>query len=575
MTFQYSVPEDHPLREFKNFAQVLWSYLNLPPLTPCQIEVCEWMQHGPKRSQTWGFRGIGKSYLCSGYAAHALFLNPDEKILVLSASKERADQFVKFTRQLIENVPILQHLIPDRNLGDRDSSIAFDVAGAVDSHVPSVKALGMTGQITGSRATILIMDDVEVPSNSGTPVQRAKLSEAVKEADAVLLPESAELGVFPRIRVLGTPQSMETVYLQLEERGYVPRIWPIQVPDAPTYLGYRGNLAPSIQSLVDAGEEAGTPTEPSRFHREDIAERRLSYGALSFALQFMLSTALSDAEKYPLKTKDIIFSDFSPERAREVYVHSNHPQFRMPNAENVGMQGDGFYVEADAIGDWKPFDRTIVAVDPSGRGKDETAIASGSMLGGQIFAHRVMGTMQGYAPATLEMIAEEAKRVKATCVVVESNYGDGMFTQLLRPVLQRIYPCPIEEVKVQGNKEGRIIDTLGPVLESHKLIMNASIPASDKIPHSGDVDSELRTRDRQLFYQLTHLTPDKGCLAHDDRLDVLALMVAQFTQYMSLDANAEMRAREEAAQMAFEDKGIVTETSDSWISYAEPGTTFI
>lgn len=533
------------------------------------------MQHGPKRNQTWGFRGIGKSYLCSAYAAFCLWVNPDEKILVISASKERADQFVQFTRRLIEDVPILQHLRPDPRRGDRDSSVSFDVGVCTPAHSPSVRAVGITGMLAGSRASLIIMDDVEIPANSATPVQREKLAEAVKECDAVLLPANAALRVDPKVRVLGTPQSMETVYLQLEERGYCPRIWPIQTPDEATLLGYRGNLAPSVAALIDSGAAPGTPTEPSRFHIDDIAERRISYGALSFALQFMLSTALSDAEKYPLKTKDLIFASFPTDRAKEVYVHSNHPQYRLKHHDNVGMQGDGFFGVAQEIGEFQPFERTIVSVDPSGTGKDETSIVSGSMLAGQIFVHRIFGTLEGYAESTLMAIAEEARRVKATKVLIESNFGDGMFSQLLKPVLQRVYPCAIEEVKHTTMKEVRIIDTLAPVMGLHKLVMHDSIPTLDKVPHDGDRDSDRRTRDRQVFHQMTHLTADKGCLAHDDRLDCLAQLVAHFQPFMALDAMSEQRARELEAQRAFEDRGIVRQEEDSWLSYAEPGSTTI
>jgi hypothetical protein len=573
MSNKTTLPEGHPLLRFSNFAEVCWDHLNLPALTPVQIDICDWLQYGPKRSQTHAFRGVGKSYLCSAYAVWSLFLNLDEKVLVVSASKVRADEFVRFCRRLIEDIPMLQHMIPDRLDGDRDSTISFDVRGAVTSHVPSLKSIGMTGQITGSRGSLIILDDIEVVSNSSTPSQREKLSTTAMEVDAVILPESVAMGVDPRIRVLGTPQSMETVYHQLTERGYVPRVWPIQIPNEETVLGYRGALAPMVQDMIDSGAPEGTPTEPSRFHIADIAERRMSYGSMNFALQFLLSTALSDAEKYPLKVKDLIFASFTPERAKEVYVHSNHPQFKLKGAENVGMQGDGFYMAADAIGEWKTFDRTVVAVDPSGRGKDETAIISGSMLGGQAFIHRVQGTLDGYGIKTLEAVAHEARRVKATLVIVEDNFGDGMWANLLRPVMRRIYPCTIEDVKVKGNKEMRIIDTLAPAFEAHKVVMHDAIPNSDRVPHTGDLDSELRSRDRQLFYQATHLTAERGCLAHDDRLDCLALLVSHFAEYMNLDADAEMRAREEEAYRAFEDKGIIIETTDSWIAYGDPGTT--
>jgi len=535
--------EEHPFRLFRNFAQAIWKHLGLPPLTPVQKEICDWLQFGPKRSQTWGFRGVGKSYITSAYCLWLLWFNPEEVILVVSASKDRADAFVQFTRRLIGEVDFLQHLTPDRNRGDRDSNVSFDVGACTPKHSPSVKAIGITGQIAGSRASTIVMDDVEVPANSGTPAQRENLSEAVKEVDAVLLPKDERVNVDPKVRVLGTPQSMETVYLQLEERGYVPRIWPIRVPDEETLIGYRGNLAPSVQKMIADGEAPGAPVEPSRFHVDDIEERRISYGALGFALQFMLSTALADAEKYPLKTKDIIFAPFEVKRAREVYVHSCQRKYKMVDADNVGMQGDGFYNAADTIGDWVPFQKTILSVDPSGRGKDETAVISGSIYSGQIFVHRCLGMLSGYAESTLEAIALEAKRVSAQRIVVEANFGDGMFLQLLRPALNRIYPCTVEEVKHSTVKERRIIDTLSPILEAHKLVMHESLPKSDRVAH--DADSETRARDRQLFYQLTHLTDERGCLAHDDRLDCLAMLVAHFSDSIALDARSEERARNE------------------------------
>jgi len=537
------VPPDSPLRTFKIFAELVWKLLGLPPLTPRQKEICDWLQYGPKRNQTWAFRGVGKSYLCSAYVCWLFLLNPEEKVLVISASKERADQFVQFTRRLINEMPILKHLKPNRQRGDRDSSVSFDV-GACEhgAHSPSMRAVGITGAIVGSRASTIVLDDVEAPSNSATPVQREKLSEAVKEVDAVLLPEDEALGVNPKVRILGTPQSMETVYLQLAERGYEARIWPVQLPDEDTLLGYRGRLAPSIQKMIDDGEPDGTPTEPTRFDSEDIRQRRLSYGTLSFALQFMLSTALSDAEKYPLKIRDLMFAPFSVDQVREIYVHSNHPQFKLPHCENPGMHGDGFYQPGETIGEVVKLSNTIVVVDPSGRGKDETAVISMSLESGTVFVHRVFGTLEGYEDATLQAIADEAKRVKAHTVVTEANYGGGMFARLLQPYLKRTFPCGIEEIKQTSVKEKRIIDTLSPVFERHKIVFHESIPKSDVLPYKED--SVTRARDRQLFYQMTHLTEERGCLAHDDRIDCLAIGVAHFTDMLGLDSREESRNRE-------------------------------
>lgn len=549
----------------------MWRHLNLPPLTPVQRDICEWLQYGPKRSQTWAFRGAGKSYLTAGYALWLLYNNPEEVILVISASKDRADAFVQFTKRLIYEWPLLSHLKPNPLRGDRNSSVQYDVGACTPKQSPSVKAIGITGQMAGSRGSTIIMDDVEVPANSGTPQQREKLREAVKEVDAILLPASEATRVDPKVRVLGTPQSMETVYLQLEEAGYVPRVWPIKLPDTATLLGYRGALAPSLQKRLDDGEAPGEPSEPSRFNVVDVEERRISYGALGFALQFMLSTALADSEKYPLKLKDLIVGDFTIDKAREYYVHSNHPQFRLNDVDNVGITGDGFYQPADSVGEWTVFEETVLVVDPSGRGKDETAIAVGSRLAGNIFLHNIIGSLDGYGEDVLTMIALEAKRVKAHKIIVEANFGDGMFSNLLIPVLRKIYPCAVEEVKTSTVKERRMIDTLSPVMEAHRLIVHRNVIDRDKIPHTGD--SDTRSRDRMLFYQMTHLTDERGCLAHDDRLDALALMVAHFAPSIALDAKEEARLRAELRMKDWEDSLFSNDAPEpSWLdTFRIPG----
>lgn len=563
-----TIPEDHPVNEFVNFCHVVWNHLGLPGLTTIQKDIAEYIQHGPKRLQIQAFRGVGKSYVCSAYVCWLLLLNPEEKILVISASKERADSFVRFTRRLIDEMPVLNHLIPDRSRGDRDSSLSFDVGCAeAGAHSPSVRSAGITGSITGSRASTIILDDVEIPNNSFTPSMRAKLIQNLTEVDAILLPEDIELQVDPKVRVLGTPQSQDTVYAKLEEGGYVKRVWPVEIPEEHTRLGYGNALAPIVEQKISDGAKPGDPVDPERFDIRDIGERKLSFGTLGFALQFMLSTALSDDEKFPLKTRDAMVAAFPTEKAKEVYVWSNARQYELEE-ENVGLSNDGWFKAADEIGSWTPFENTIVAVDPSAKGKDETAIISASVLAGQVFIHRVFGSLEGYENSTLEAIALEAKRVKANKVVVESNFGGGMFSQLLRPVLNRIYPCNIEEIRNSTSKERRIIDTLAPVLESHKLIFHEDVLRSDNVSHQGD--SLERSRDRRLFYQMTHLNEDRGCLAHDDRVDCLALAVGHFVNSMLLDAEAERRFRAEQSWDALAD--MYDEPGNlSWIATTNTG----
>ena len=189
---------DARIQDFRNFLFLTWEHLNLPSPTPIQYDIADYIQNGPKRLCVQAFRGVGKSWSTSAFVCHQLLLDPTKNILVVSASKQRADDFSTFTLRLIEEMPILQHLRPHDN--QRNSKIAFDVGPAPASHAPSVTSRGITGQITGARADLIVADDVESLNNSMTQTMRDKLAESVKEFDAVLKPDG-------RVAYLGTPQT--------------------------------------------------------------------------------------------------------------------------------------------------------------------------------------------------------------------------------------------------------------------------------------------------------------------------------------------------------------------------------
>lgn len=155
--------------------------------------------------------------------------------------------------------------------------------------------MGITGQLAGSRADIIIADDIEVPNNSMTQGQPDKLSEAVKEFDAILKPDG-------RIVYLGTPQNQESLYNKLLDRGYILRVWPARYPTGDQMVGYGQQLAPIITNSMAADDTLVVqPTDPLRFSDFDLLEREASYGRSGFALQFIFDTRLSDAQRYPLK----------------------------------------------------------------------------------------------------------------------------------------------------------------------------------------------------------------------------------------------------------------------------------
>ena len=168
---------------FSNFLRYTWYHLGLPEPTDAQIHFCDYLQYRDDHTIINAFRGIGKSWITSAFVVWKLWLNIELKILVVSASKERADSFSIFTKRLISELPILHELIPN---GERQSNKSFDVGGVAPAHAPSVKSAGITGQITGSRADIIIADDVEVIDNSNTEDAREKLIAKCKDFVSIL-----------------------------------------------------------------------------------------------------------------------------------------------------------------------------------------------------------------------------------------------------------------------------------------------------------------------------------------------------------------------------------------------------
>lgn len=483
------------------------------------------------------FRGVGKSFVTGAYVVWLLWRDPQHKIMVVSASKDRADAFSIFVKRLIEDMPGLEHLKPRPE--QRSSNVSFDVGPATTDQSPSVKSVGISGQLTGSRAGTIVADDIEVMNNSQTVVQREKLSERIKEFDAVLVPGG-------QIVYLGTPQSFESVYAHLPERGYSIRIWPARYPKDQQHREQYGDfLAPFIAEPFDADPGiAWTPVEPRRFHEADLIEREASYGRSGFMLQFMLDTTLSDADRYPLKLSDLIVTDVDREVAPVRIVWSSAPELSIPEIPIVGFTGDRLYRPMHVSKEVEEFEGAVMTIDPSGRGADSTGFAVTKMLRSMIYLRRAGGLDGGYDLKTLETIANIARAEKVHLIKVEKNFGDGMFTALLQPVLNRIYPCNVEEVHSVGQKERRIIDTLEPVLNSHRLVVDAAVLKAD----------QKAVENRQVFYQLTRITRDRGALRHDDALEAVSMGVAHWTAYLSRCVeDEEARHQEEQLMKQYEE----------------------
>lgn len=515
---------DKAKKNFWAFVYIVWKSIGLPNPTPIQIDIAQFLQNPPSdRVIIQGFRGVAKSFLTCAYAVWRLWSDRDLKVLIISASSDRADANARFIKSIINTLPFLEDMKASKE--QLDTQNLFSVGGAKADISPSVKSVGITGQITGTRADLLISDDVEVPKNSGTQLQRDKLAEAVKEYDAILKPNG-------QIIYLGTPQNEASLYNTLQNRGYVTRIWTVLYPETQAERdSYGDTLAPFIADRYDSDPEkyAGRPTDPDRFDEIEIAKRKLSYGRAGFALQFMLNTNLSDYEKYPLKVSDLIVEDLDMHETSTKWAWANGAQQRIPDIPCVAMKGDMYYAPLSRSPETMPYTGTVMAIDPSGRGKDESSYAIVKCLNGYLFLMDVGGFEEGYSDLTLTKMAQLAKFWEVNEVVVEANFGDGMFTKVMTPIFTKIHPCVITEVKNTKQKELRIIDTLEPVLMRHKLIVNKSVIENDYRRYETN-------QAYSLIYQMTRICRDKNAIAHDDRLDAITMAVAYWLENMDIDS---------------------------------------
>lgn len=515
------------VNDFPTYLDYVYSHINLPPMTPLQSRIATIMGGHDERMILEAARGTGKSFIGAIYSTWRLLRDPDEKILIVSAAAPKAIEIATFVRGLFERVPLLAHLKPDGT--GRDSVLAFDVAGVEAAIAPSVAVAGIGGQLTGRRATFILSDDVEVPANSGTELQREQLLQKVQEYESLLVPDKPS-----KVYFLGTPQSMESIYNKLPYRCV---ILPARVPEDETV--YEGKLDPWI---MEQGP-AGSPTDKVRFPDSVLVQRQAGMGLANFQLQFMLDTTLTDANRFPLKFKDLIVMPLDKKEGPAVVTYSGSITNQIDNITNIGFTGDRFHSPLRISDEWAPWDKVAMFIDPAGSGEDEISYSIIAVLNGNLFLLDWGGSHMGFSQESLMDLALKAAEYKVNEVVPEKNWGNGMFTELFRKVLSSVYSCHIvDDFRVSGQKELRIINNVEPLVTNHQLIVNETRLREEMLWVEENPSDRLQY---SLMYQYSHLTRDKQSLVHDDRLDAVALGCQYFADMVIVNAEVMLERMKE------------------------------
>ena len=184
---------------------------------------------------------------------------------MVSAPKDKVAEVTVFLKRLLEETPCLARLRP-KSPTARWAESLWDLDCPTDV-APSMKALGIDSQLTGSRADLIILDDIETPENSSSAPNRAKLvGRVTTESESILKSESGrcdayeDLKIPKRVVVLGTPQTRDSIYNTMAvEHGYASFVWPARYPANPT----QQQIGPADCRRLRAGHRAGNTNRPA------------------------------------------------------------------------------------------------------------------------------------------------------------------------------------------------------------------------------------------------------------------------------------------------------------------------
>ncbi len=546
---------------FAIFLRDMMAVLGFVP-TWMQYDIGNYLQHGPDDLMVQAQRGEAKSTITAIFAVWSLIHDPKHRVLVVSAGERQANEIATLIQRFIMTVPALECLRPDKNAGDRTAVDAFDIHYSLKGldKSPSVACIGITGNLPGKRADLLIADDIESPKNSMTAANRELLLTLSLEFSAIA---TGRPGVPPRIVYLGTPQTSESIYNTLPGRGFAVRIWPGRYPTPAEVPHYGPHLAPSIKNRMEADPslqfgggalgDMGKPTDPTLFDEDTLQRKQKDRGLSSFKLNYMLSTRLMDAMRFPLKPDQLVVLPGSPTTRLPLTITRGYGG----NATRTfASSGFAFNMMAphEVSQETAEVQGVHMQVDPAGGGAngDETGYAITAFLNGNVYVFAVGGVPGGYDFDTLDKLAELAVRWKVNTISIEKNMGYGAFAAVWLPLLRKKWQGAIREEFVTGQKETRIIGTLEPIMGRGSLVFFDSLVEDDdeqtqRYAHSG------HRQTYSLFFQMAKLTKDRRSLKHEDRLDALEGSVRHWVQQLALDQHKAIEQKEKREWKAWFD----------------------
>lgn len=451
-----------------NFAVfvALWNRLQGQGTPTVHFRIALWLEEqwrGPRRrSLLMAFRSCGKSTLVGLFCAWLLWRNPDLRILVLAADLALARKMVRNVKRIIERHPLTAKLKPDR--ADQWGGDRFTVRRTLELRDPSMLAKSITTNITGTRADVVICDDVEVPKTCDTAWKREEMRERLLELDYILVPGGAQLYV-------GTPHSWFTLYADEPRRD--------SGEDREFLHGFERLVIPVWNETHDS-------VWPERFSRETIEATAVRTGPAHFSSQ-MLCRPVSISE-----------GRLDPDA---LGLYDDELSYCESGCKPVLSLGGRKLVSASCF--WDP------AYGREGGDRSIVAVVYCDADGGYFLHHVAVIAVDPRLPEDpasqqCRQVARLARRFHLPSVALESN-GLGKFLPgLLRKALgEEGVMCPVRELTSRRPKQVRILEAFDAILAARALHVHRSV---------------LQT---PFIEEMREWQPGKNG-GHDDALDAVA-----------------------------------------------------
>ena len=438
-----------PRIPFVEFIQV-WNDLMRLEVPEVHRRMAAWLEAGRLDSQArlllLAFRGAGKSTIVGLYCAWLLATDPSLRILVLAADLALARKMVRNVKRIVERHPLTAHLRP-KDI-DQWGAEQFTVMRDVEFRDPSMLARGITGNFTGTRADIVICDDVEVPRTSETADKRERLREKLLEIDFVLVPGGQQL-------YIGTPHSARSLYRAEADKA--------DDADRPFLYGFERLEIP----LLDA---RGVSAWPERFTPAAIDTLRAKAGPFKFASQAQLECV------------DLTEARLDPSKLR---VYDDELVTREANGLFTLTLGGRRLVSASCW--WDP------SLGRPDRGDASVVAVVFASEDGFYWLHDIAyltvddDTEDGHATVMCRRVAAFARRNFVPTVTVETNGVGAHLPGLLRVALRRAgVRAAVDGQPTRTPKHLRILGALEAHLSNRDLHVHRRVLATPLTDEMGD-----------------------------------------------------------------------------------------